>query len=169
MDSHCSVLHILKKYCLVLHSRMQEPLDSCWRADLWRTRMKKPLFLPEISKGLQQCRSFLCLHEFLQSEHNVSSFTSTMHWGSPNVNGNPSWELNTTWEWKIGADLRAKFSSCSFKGCLLQDAQENLWWMPSAVFLHTAHSERTSVSHCLGPLFSHTPKESLITTPACTV
>lgn len=66
-----------------------------------------------------------------------------MHGGSLNVNGNPSWGLSTTWKWKIGADLRAKFSSCSFKGCLLQDAQENIWWMPSAVFLHTAHSERT--------------------------
>lgn len=92
-----------------------------------------------------------------------------MHGGSLNVNGNPSWGLSTTWKWKIGADLRAKFSSCSFKGCLLQDAQENIWWMPSAVFLHTAHSERTPFFHCLGPLSSCTPKESLVTTPACTV
>lgn len=149
---------------------MQEPLDWCWGADLWGIRMKKPLFLWEISTGLQQCHFFfLCLHEVLQSEHKISSFTSTMHRGSPNVNGNPSWGLNTTWEWKIRADLRAKFSSCNFKGCLLQDAQENVWWMPSAVFLHTAHSERTSVFHCLGLLSSRTPKESLVTTPACTV
>lgn len=128
--------HYNKEYWVVLHSRTQEPSDWCFRVDLWRTRMKKPLFLPEICTGLLQTVIFLCLHEALQSEQKISSFTSIMHRGSVNVNGNPSWGLNTTWERKIGADLRAKFSPCSLKGCFLQDARENAWWMPLAVFLH---------------------------------
>lgn len=64
-----------------------------------------------------------------------------MHRGSVNVNEVPPGD-RIRHEKNGYRDLRAKFLPCSWKGCFLEDAQENAWAVTLTVLLHNAAQQR---------------------------